>query len=170
MNARNMYERFEIVENEYGKANVRLLHLRREGIVHSIREFEVDTSLTLDDTKDYTKVAFFSNSFEYMNIHVNPIFQGDNEDIIATDSQKNTVYLLAKRHGVTDPERFAMLLAQHFLDEYSWVLAAKIGVRMHPWERMRVEDGIHNHAFISNPVYERFTTVGNSAISTIVHL
>ena len=51
-----MYERFEIVENEYGKANVRLLHLRREGIVHSIREFEVDTSLTLDDTKDYTKV------------------------------------------------------------------------------------------------------------------
>ena len=53
-----MYERFEIVENEYGKANVRLLHLRREGIVHSIREFEVDTSLTLDDTKDYTKVKF----------------------------------------------------------------------------------------------------------------
>ena len=66
MNARNMYERFEIVENEYGKANVRMLHLRREGIVHSIREFEVDTSLTLDDTKDYTKVAYFSNSFEYV--------------------------------------------------------------------------------------------------------
>jgi len=139
MNGRNMYESFEIVENEYGKASVRMLHLRREGIVHTIREFEVDTSLTLDDTKDYTK--------------------GDNEDIIATDSQKNTVYLLAKRHGVTDPERFAMLLAEHFLAEYSWVLAAKIGVRMHPWERMRVEDGIHNHAFISNPVYERFTTV-----------
>ena len=59
MNARNMYERFEIVENEYGKANVRMLHLRREGLVHSIREFEVDTSLTLDDTKDYTKVPFY---------------------------------------------------------------------------------------------------------------
>ena len=86
--------------------------------------------------------------------------KGDNEDIVATDSQKNTVSLLAKRHGVTDPERFAMLLAKHFLDEYSWVLSAKIGVRMHPWERMRVEDGIHNHAFISNPVFERFTTVG----------
>ena len=65
---------------------------------------------------------------------------------------------------MTDPERFAMLLAEHFLAEYSWVLAAKIGVRMHPWERMRVEDGIHNHAFISNPVYERFTTVRSSAI------
>lgn len=57
MNGRNMYESFEIVENEYGKASVRMLHLRREGIVHTIREFEVDTSLTLDDTKDYTKVA-----------------------------------------------------------------------------------------------------------------
>ena len=57
MNGRNMYESFQIVENEYGKANVRMLHLRREGIVHTIREFEVDTSLTLDDTKDYTKVG-----------------------------------------------------------------------------------------------------------------
>ena len=56
MNGRNIYERFEIVENKYGKANVRMLHLRREGLVHTIREFEVDTSLTLDDTKDYTKV------------------------------------------------------------------------------------------------------------------
>ena len=56
VNGRNVYERFEIVENEYGKANVRMLHLRREGLVHTIREFEVDTSLTLDDTKDYTKV------------------------------------------------------------------------------------------------------------------
>ena len=163
MNARNMYERFEIVENEYGKANVRLLHLRREGIVHSIREFEVDTSLTLDDTKDYTKVKFLVTILSPY-VHIKILLQGDNQDIIATDSQKNTVYLLAKRHGVTDPEQFAMLLAQHFLDEYSWVLAAKIGVRMHPWERMRVEDGIHNHAFISNPVYERFTTVKNSAI------
>ena len=89
--------------------------------------------------------------------------KGDNKDIVATDSQKNTVYLLAKRHGVTDPERFATLLANHFLAEYSWVVAAKIGVRMHPWERMRVEDGIHNHAFISNPIYERFTTVRISA-------
>ena len=56
MNGRNVYESFHITENEYGKANVRMLHLRREGLVHTIREFEVDTSLTLDDTKDYTKV------------------------------------------------------------------------------------------------------------------
>ena len=56
MNGRNIYERFEIVENEYGKASVRMLHLRWEGLVHTIREFEVDTSLTLEDTKDYTKV------------------------------------------------------------------------------------------------------------------
>ena len=74
MNARNMYERFEIVENEYGKANVRLLHLRREGIVHSIREFEVDTSLTLDDTKDYTKVTF-QITVLIMYLHTNSIFR-----------------------------------------------------------------------------------------------
>ncbi len=57
MPAHNVYERFQIVENEYGKSYVRLLHLRREGPVHTIREFEVDTSLTLNNVKDYTHVC-----------------------------------------------------------------------------------------------------------------
>jgi hypothetical protein len=34
----NVYDRFEIVDHEYGKNAVRMLHLRREGAVHSIRE------------------------------------------------------------------------------------------------------------------------------------
>lgn len=65
----------------YGKNFVKVLQLRREGKIHYVKEIEVSTQLTLNNTKDY--------------IH------GDNSDIIATDSQKNTVYVLARQHGVS---------------------------------------------------------------------
>ena len=56
-------------------------------------------------------------------------FQGDNSDIVATDSQKNTVYLLAKKHGVGNPEQFAILVAKHFIQTYSWVNRQSIYIR-----------------------------------------
>lgn len=68
------------VARGYGKSSVKLLHVRREASVHIIKEYEVDTQLTLATDKDY--------------------LAGDNSDVVATDSQKNTVYILAKRHGV----------------------------------------------------------------------
>ena len=52
-----------------------------------------------------------------------------------------------------------MLLAHHFIKEYSWVLSAKITVRVLPWERIRVDKKYHNHAFVMVPTYERFTEV-----------
>ena len=79
-----MEEGLEWVARGYGKGNVKLLHVRREGPVHSIKEYEVDTQLTLETDKDY--------------------LWGDNSDVVATDSQKNTVYVLAKRHGVSEKE------------------------------------------------------------------
>ena len=35
--------------------------------------------------------------------------------MLATDTQKNTVYAFAKEHGIGTPEEFAALLARHFL-------------------------------------------------------
>jgi urate oxidase len=60
---------------------VKLLHVRREGTFHSIREYEVNTHLKLQSKKDF--------------------IAGDNKDIIATDTQKNIVYVLAKKYGVS---------------------------------------------------------------------
>ena len=48
---------FEIVDNEYGNSYVRMLHLKRDGLKDTINEFEIDTSLTLDSTIDYTEVC-----------------------------------------------------------------------------------------------------------------
>lgn len=126
-------ENLEWVDRGYGKNNVKLLHVRRDGPVHSIKEYEVNTQLTLETDKDY--------------IH------GDNSDIVATDSQKNTVYILAKKHGVTSPEAFALLLSSHFLNKYAHVNRVTIDVEEYPWRRQVMDGRAHNHAFVYSPEY-----------------
>lgn len=130
---------YQIVDDAYGKTGVKLLHIKREGTLHSIQELEVNTHLTLATHKDY--------------------LDGDNSDIVATDSQKNTVYLLAKKHGVTSPEQFALLLAGHFLETYAHVLKVKVHIEQYPWRRIEADGGAHNHAFIFTPTAIRFCTV-----------
>ena len=116
-----------------------MLHIKRSGPVHTIHELEVSTQLTLDTKKDY--------------------LVGDNSDIVATDSQKNTVYLLAKKHGITSPEQFGLVLARHFLATYRQVISVKVSIEQYPWERAQIEGKKHVHAFIFTPVANRFCVV-----------
>lgn len=44
---------FQISDTGYGKDHVKMLHVRREGNVHFIKEFEVNTHLKLYSKKDY---------------------------------------------------------------------------------------------------------------------
>jgi urate oxidase len=127
------------VDTGYGKNYIKLLHIRRDGVRHHIKEFEVNTHLTLDSKKDY--------------------LEGDNSDIVATDSQKNTVYILAKNHGVKSPEEFGLLLTSHFLSKYPHVNKARVCIEEHPWDRLSSDGVSHNHAFISTPVAVRFSSV-----------
>lgn len=89
---------------------------------------------------------------------------GDNSDIVATDSQKNTVYLLAKKFGIKSPEDFALTLTKHFLSKYRHVKEAHVHVQEYPWERIRYA-GVdnrptqHNHAFVFTPVATRYCDV-----------
>jgi urate oxidase len=78
--------RYELGKYGYGKNSVKLLHVRRDGALHTIREYEVSTHLKLLSKKDF--------------------IAGDNKDIIATDTQKNIVYILAKKHEVSPPSHF----------------------------------------------------------------
>jgi len=131
---------FKIVDSAYGKAGVKILHVSKHGSVHNIRELEVLTLLTLDNSKDYET--------------------GNNEDIVATDSQKNTVYVLAKKYGISTPEEFGLVLVTHFISKYPWVTAAKTQITVHPWERIIDKAGQqHNHAFISSPSMTRVAKV-----------
>jgi len=130
-------EKYTIVDSEAGKANVKLLYVAKEGPVHSIKELEVRTALALATTKEYRF--------------------GDNSDVIATDSQKNTINIFAKQYGVKSPELFAARLAQHFLLQYPQVVRAEVQVHEKPWSRIQDAQGrAHNHAFVSIPSSTRY--------------
>ena len=92
------------------QGGVKILHVSKQGAVHTIRELEVETLLTLNNHKDYET--------------------GDNSDIIATDTQKNTVYILAKQYGIASPEEFGILLANHFISKYPWVVKANVSIKI----------------------------------------
>ncbi len=64
----------------YGKNDVRLMRIRRDGDRHYVTELSVCTELQLSTVMDYER--------------------GDNGNVVATDSQKNTVLVLAKQNEV----------------------------------------------------------------------
>ncbi|KAE8739792.1 hypothetical protein FOCC_FOCC014717 [Frankliniella occidentalis] len=132
-------EAYELAEYGYGKNYVKILKVRRDGLRHSIREYEVNTHLQLDSREDFLR--------------------GDNKHVIATDSQKNTVYVLAKKFGIQSPEDFSLLLCGHFLDMYPQVTEASVHIKKYPWTRMLSGGQEHNHAFILSPVAYRSCTV-----------
>lgn len=107
--------------------------------MHYIKEVEINTALTLSTMKDYT--------------------HGDNRDVIATDSQKNTCYVLAKKHGIKVIEEFAMLLSKHFLNQYPWVRKTDIYIEEFPWKRINQGGREHNHAWVHGETATRFCRV-----------
>jgi urate oxidase len=113
--------------NQYGKAEVRLVHVDRSSPRHELTDLTVTTQLRGD----------------FAATHLT----GDNAAVLPTDTQKNTVYALAREHGVGQPEDFALRLGRHFLAAGASVTGARIAVDAHPWTRITVDGAGHDHAF-----------------------
>ena len=47
---------------------------------------------------------------------------GDNTLVVATDTQKNTIFGLAREHGIGSPEAFLLRLARHFTGAFDWAI------------------------------------------------
>lgn len=122
-----------VVDHRYGKAGVRLLRLDRSGPVHQLFEASVEISLEGPFAEAYT--------------------EGDNSRVLPTDTQKNTVYALARQREFDSPEALARLLARHFVDTQAQVARATVHVAETPWLR----HGDHPAAFVAGG-QERFTT------------
>lgn len=112
----------------YGKDNVRLYKVKKgdNGIQH-VTEMTVCTLLEGDIEQSYT--------------------QADNTPVVATDTQKQTVYILAKQHDISVPEVFAAILGNHFVSTYSHIHAAHVKIIVHRWSRMEVDGKPHPHSF-----------------------
>jgi urate oxidase len=138
--------------NRYGKAEVRVVHVGRgagpDG-ADVIKDWNVSSSL----------------SGELAATHLS----GDNAHVLATDTQKNTVYAFAKQLGGVEPEAFALALAEHFTGSQPAITRARIKVEEYPWTPIPVG----RHSFARSGQYVRGTVVvhdtagGTSVVSGV---
>jgi urate oxidase len=102
--------------NRYGKAEVRLVRVSRDGGTHRIRDLSVG--------------VFLSGDMDEVHL------TGDNAAVLTTDTQKNTVFAFAKKYGIGELEEFGLLLARHFVDAQPTVHHARVALEEYPWGRI----------------------------------
>ncbi|XRQ04143.1 factor-independent urate hydroxylase [Actinomadura welshii] len=102
--------------NRYGKAETRVVRVTRDGGAHRIKDVNVSVALS-GDMED---------------VHLT----GDNAAVLPTDSQKNTVFAFAKKHGIAAIEDFGLLLARHFVDSQPAISHARVEIHEYGWERI----------------------------------
>ena len=124
--------------NQYGKAEVRLVRITRDTARHEIEDLNVTSQLRGD--------------FEAAHI------DGDNAHVVATDTQKNTVYAFAK-DGVGAPEDFLLRLGRHFVDDFDWVSGGRWAAEKYTWSRIDTDGGSHDHAFVKGGTETRTAVV-----------
>jgi len=134
----------KLTQHQYGKARVRVMKITRRGARHSIKELEVAVGLQGDFNASYTRA--------------------DNRAVIATDSMKNIVNLLAKEKLGAETEEFGIILARHFLKTYPQVHHVGIELGEHCWERIRVRGRAHAHSFAEKSAVRPFARVTGARI------
>jgi urate oxidase len=129
---------YELGENRYGKSRIRLVTVRRDGERHDLRDLTVDISLEGD--------------FEAAHVG------GDNANLVATDTMKNTVYAFARDRLTGSPEAFGLELAWHFAAGPQ-VSQATISLREHAWSRIDVDGAPAPDAFLRSGAATRTASV-----------
>ncbi len=124
--------------NQYGKAEVRVVTVDRATPQHVLRDLNVSSALRGD----------------FSAVHL----EGDNAHVLATDTQKNTVYGFA-RDGIGAIEDFGLRLARHFACAYDWMTGARIEIEEYGWNRIEVHGVPHDHAFVRTGETVRTTVV-----------
>ncbi len=124
--------------NQYGKAEVRVVTVDRATARHVLRDLNVSCALRGDFT----------------DVHLD----GDNGHVLATDTQKNTVYAFA-RDGIGEIEEFGLRLARHFGGAYDWLTGARVEIEEYGWGRIAVGGAPHEHAFSRTGAEVRTTVV-----------
>jgi urate oxidase len=107
--------------NQYGKAEIHMVAVERDGPRHAIRDLTVGIALS-GDLED---------------VHLS----GDNAHVVATDTQKNTVFAFAKEQPIGAIEDFALRLGRHFVSSFAPIARARVHVAEDAW------DGMGDHAF-----------------------
>ncbi|MEU6404770.1 factor-independent urate hydroxylase [Streptomyces sp. NPDC046985] len=103
-------------QNQYGKAETRVVKITRHGALHHIKDLNVSVALSGDLDE----------------VH----YSGANAHVLPTDTMKNTVFAFAKEHGIASAEQFGIRLARHFVTSRESVHRARVRVEEYAWERI----------------------------------
>jgi urate oxidase len=117
----------ELGPNRYGKSAIRLVKVSRGPDRQPVRDLTVAVSLEGDFGAAHTA--------------------GDNTNVIATDTMKNTVYAFAPEYLTGAIEAFGRVLAEHFV-AMPQVERATITIREHRWAPMPTDGGPATDAFM----------------------
>ena len=117
-----------LADHAYGKSGIRLVQVTRHGDSHTLRDFTIAIAFQGDYAASYV--------------------DGNNADVLPTDTMKNTVYALAGRERIIAPEPFALTLARHFLTGNPRLASVRIDIHEHPWDRISVDAHPHGGAFV----------------------
>lgn len=120
--------------NDYGKAENRVVRIHRDTARHEIRDVTVSTALRGDFTAAH--------------------LAGDQSRVLPTDTQKNTVYAFAKKHGLREIEDYALTLARHFVADVEPVDGARVEVEEYSWERVNDHSWVRKQSEVRTTVVE----------------
>jgi urate oxidase len=115
-------------QNQYGKAENRVVRIYRESPRHEIHDVNVSSALRGD----------------FAAAHL----VGDQSTVLPTDTQKQTIYSFAKEKGLISIEDYGLELARHFVDDVDPVEAARIEIEEYAWERVTVDGVEHDHTWV----------------------
>src|SRR4026207_2177936 len=110
--------------NQYGKAEVRVAKVTPDTARPEIDDLSVTSQLRGD----------------FAAAHL----AGDNAHVVATDTQKNTIFAFA-RDGIGSPEAFLLRLAEHFTSSFDKVSGGRWEAERYPWERILSHGSPHDH-------------------------
>ncbi|MFG2981678.1 factor-independent urate hydroxylase [Streptomyces sp. NPDC048258] len=134
-------------QNQYGKAENRVVKITRDGDTHHIKDLNVSVALSgdMDD------------------VH----YSGSNANVLPTDTTKNTVYAFAKEYGIESAEQFGIHLARWFVNSQEPIQKARIRIEEYAWDRIATSDANSkfigsdevNHSFVRQGAETRVTQI-----------
>ncbi|MYT71788.1 MULTISPECIES: factor-independent urate hydroxylase [unclassified Streptomyces] len=134
-------------QNQYGKAENRVVKITRDGDTHHIKDLNVSVALSGD----------------LSDVHLT----GSNANCLPTDTTKNTCFAFAKEHGIESAEQYGIELARHFVDSQPSIHRSRIRIEEYSWERIAGSDAGSNfigadevqHSFVRKGQEVRLTQI-----------
>jgi urate oxidase len=137
-----------LIRNTYGKGRVRVMRVQRDSERHEVRELSVVTMLEGDFAASYTS--------------------GDNRRVVATDTIKNIINIVARENLDANSEQFGKAVAARFLDRYSQVRRATVTMLETVWRRACIAGSPHNHSFILDSNGRPYAEVSSTRDATAI--